>query len=194
MRALVLSIAAFGFAGSAIADGFSYTHLDAGYVKTDIDSDVVGFDVDGDGFMVGGSLAATDNFHVFAAFTDQDFDFDLNYQTLSVGGGVNWPLHPNLDVIGRLSYVKADLDGPLGIDVSDDGFSVGAGLRGRVAERIELEGGVTYVNFDELGSETTPTLGARFLITDAFALGANVAFDDDATTWGLGARFNFGPR
>lgn len=26
-----------------------------------------------------GSLAATDNFHVFAAFSDQDFDFDLNY-------------------------------------------------------------------------------------------------------------------
>lgn len=194
MRPFWLFIAAFGFAGATHADGFSYTHLDGGYIKTEIDSDVLGFDVDGDGFTLGGSVAATENFHVFAAFSDQDFDFDLNYQTLQVGAGVNWPLHSNLDLVGRLSYVKADIDGPFGIDISDDGYAAGAGLRGRVAERVELEGGVVYANLDDGGSETTPSLAARFLLTDAFALGANVAFEDDATTWGIGARLNFGTR
>lgn len=194
MRAFLLFIAAFGFASATLADGFSYTHLDGGYARTEIDSNVFGADVDGDGFFLGGSLAATDNFHVFAAFSDQDFDFDLNYQTLSVGAGVNWPLHPNLDIVGRLSYVKADIDGPFGISISDDGYAAGAGLRGRVAERVELEGGLVYVNYDESGSDTTPNLGARFLLTDAFALGASVSFEDDVTTWGIGARLNFGKR
>src|SRR5690606_2205847 len=69
MRPFWLFIAAFGFAGATHADGFSYTHLDGGYIKTEIDSDVLGFDVDGDGFTLGGSVAATENFHVFAAFS-----------------------------------------------------------------------------------------------------------------------------
>lgn len=194
MRAFLLFIAAFGFAGSTLADGFSYTHLDGGYARTEIDRNVFGVDVDGDGFTLGGSLAATDNFHVFAAFSDQDFDFDLNFQTLSVGAGLNWPLHSDLDIVGRLSYVKVDIDGPFGISVSDDGFAAGAGLRARVAERVELEGGFVYVNLDEGGSDTTPNFGARFLLTDAFAIGANVTLEDDVTTWGIGARLNFGKR
>lgn len=194
MRAFLPLVAALGFTGSALAEGFSYTHLDGGYARTEIDSNVFGADIDGEGFTLGGSLAATNNFHVFAAFSDQDFDFDLNYQTLSVGAGVNWSLHSDLDVVGRVSYVKADIDGPFGISVSDDGFAVGAGLRGRVADRVELEGSLVYVNFDEGGSDTTPNVGARFLLTDTFAIGASASFEDDVTTWGVGARLNFGKR
>ena len=192
MRAFLISVAAFGFAGTALADGFSYTHMDGGYTRTEIDDDAFGFDVDGDGFSVGGSLAATDNLHVFANFSDQDFDFDLNLQTLSVGAGVNWPLHADLDIVGRLAYVKSDIDGPFGIDISDDGYAAGAGLRGRVLQRMELEGGFVYVNYDEGGSETTPNFSARFFLTDMFAVGASVALEDDATTWGISGRFNFG--
>lgn len=192
MRAFLLFIAAFGFVGSALADGFSYTHVDGGYARTDIDRDVFGLDVSGEGFVVGGSLAVSGNVHVFAAFSDQDFDFDLNLQTLSVGAGVNWPLHANLDIVGRVSYVKSDIDGPLGTSVTDDGFAVGAGLRGRVVEHVELEGGFVYVSLDDGGSDTTPRFGARYLLTDSFALGADVTLEDDVTTWSIGARLNFG--
>ncbi len=194
MRGFVYMMAAFGFAGPALADGFSYTHVDAGYVRSEIDNDVFGVDVDGDGFTVGGSIAASDNVHVFAGFSDQDFDFDLNLQTIAVGAGLNWPLNPNLDVIGRLAYVKSEIDGPFGIDVEDDGYAAGAGLRGRVAGRVELEGRVSYVSFDDGGSETTPSFAARYFFTDAFAVGADVALEDDVTTWSLGARLNYGRR
>jgi hypothetical protein len=192
MRAFLLFIAAFGLAGSALGDGFSYSLLEGGYVRTDIDRDVFGVDVVGDGFSVAGSLAATENFHVFGAFADQDFDFDFGLQTFSVGAGLNWPLHSDLDIIGRVSYVKTEIDGPFGISISDDGFGASAGLRGRVLQRAELEGAVAYVKLDGGGSNTAPNFAARIFLTDMFALGAAVTFDDEVTTWGINARLNFG--
>jgi hypothetical protein len=188
-RFVLGSIVALGLCGPAIAaDGFSYSFVDAEFVKSEIDD----IDVEGDGFGIVGSYEFTENLHGFVEYADQDFDFDVSAQTLQVGAGVNWPLNPNLDVIGTLSYVQAEVDVPTFGSVDDDGFGLGVGLRGRVLERLELTGGIDYVDLKDSGDDTAFGVGARYFFTDMFAVGADANFNDDGTTWMLGARLNFG--
>src|SRR3712207_8138301 len=51
-------------------------------------------------------------------------------------------LFRSLDLIGRLSYVKAELDAPGPGNFDDDGYGLEAGLRGLVGERFELGGSI----------------------------------------------------
>lgn len=182
------SIAALSIAGPAMADGFDYSYLEVGYVKSEIDD----FDVDGDGLGLRGSYEFTENFHAFAAYSDQDFDFDVGASTLEVGGGYAWPINPNMDIVGTVSYVKVEIDVPFFGDVDDDGFALGAGLRARAMEQLELTGGLKYVSFDEGGEDTTFAAGGRYFFTKQFAAGVDVDFDDDGTTWTLAGRLSFG--
>ncbi len=184
------SIAALSMASSAMAadSGFDYSYVELGYVKTEIDD----LDVDGDGFELRGSLELTDKFHVFAAYADQDFDFDVTGKSYEIGAGLAWPMQPNLDLVGTLSYVKVELEVPFFGDLDDDGIALGAGVRGRVIDALELSGGLKYVSFDDSGDDTTLFAGARYFFTRTFAAGLDVDFDDEGTTWMLGARLSFG--
>jgi hypothetical protein len=183
------SIAALSIAGPAMAeDGFDYSYVELGYVKSEIDD----FDVDGDGLGVRGSYEFTQNFHAFASYADQDYDFDLSATTFELGAGYAWPVNPNFDVVGTLSYIQTEVDVPTFGTFEDDGFAAGAGVRARVVEALELTGGLKYVSYDEVGSDTTFGAGARYFFTKMFAAGVDVDFDDDGTTWMLGGRMSFG--
>lgn len=182
-------VAALGIASPAMAeDGFDYSYVELGYVKSELDD----FDVDGDGFGLRGSYEFTQNIHAFAAYSDQEFDFDVNATTLELGAGYAWPLNSNMDLIGTVSYVQAEIDVPGLGSVDDDGLGIGAGVRARVIEVLELTGGLRYVSFDEAGGDTSLTAGARYFFTKMFSAGVDLAFDDDGTTWMLGGRFSFG--
>lgn len=182
------SLAALALAGPALAaeSGFSYSYAELGYIDTEIDD----FDVDGDGFGLRGSFAFTPHLHGFASYADVDFDNDLGAQTLQVGAGVNWPVSPRLDVIGRLSYVDVEVDAGR-FSADDSGFGLEAALRGRPMERLELTGGIEYVDVGD-SDDTSLGVGARYYFTDQFAAGGDLSFNDDGTTILLGLRFDFG--
>jgi hypothetical protein len=194
------SVAALAISGQALAeDGFSYTYLDLGYTDSELEFSDSGVDADadGDGFRLGGSFALTDRIHLLASYSDLDYEFDVGGLTgetsadiLSVGGGVNIPLKPTLDFVGTLAYTKGEIDEA---DFDDDGFTLGAGLRGRVAERLELTGGIQYLEGDlsDIFGDTSFGVGARYFFTNMFALVADVNVGDDTTAWMLGGRFNF---
>ncbi|MET0983967.1 MAG: outer membrane beta-barrel protein [Steroidobacteraceae bacterium] len=188
-KSLFLGLLALSIAGPAMAeDGFDYSYVELGYVKSELDD----FDVDGDGFGLRGSYEFTQNIHAFAAYSDQEFDFDVNATTLELGAGYAWPVNSDMDLIGTVSYLQAEIDVPGFGSVDDDGLGLGVGVRARVVEVVELTGGVQYVNFDDAGSDTSLTAGARYFFTNMFAAGIDLAFDDDGTTWMLGGRFSFG--
>lgn len=183
------TIAALGLVSSAYAqDDLSYSFLELGYVSSEIDD----LDVDGNGFGLRGSYAFTDTFHGFASYTDQDYDFNVGVSQFEVGAGMNWELTPKLDFVGTLSYLDASIDVPGFGSVDDNGLALGAGVRGLVTEVLELRGGLKYVDFDDAGSDTTFGVGARYYFTKQFALGGDIDFNDDGTSYTLGARFDFG--
>ena len=175
----------------AQAEGLSYSYLDAAYVNTDIDR----FDEDVDGFALRGSYELTDNVFVFAGYADQGTSvagFDIDLQTYNLGLGYAWPLGEALDVYGKAGYVSAQADVQGLGDADDDGYSLAVGLRGRAVEQLELEGAVNYVDLSDSGDDTTLDLGARWYFTPQFAFGVEGSFGDDANTYGLGVRWNFG--
>lgn len=170
------------------ADVMDYSFAEAGYVDTQLDGD--GFDVDGDGFALRGSLAVHPNFFVFAGYQDLSFDFNVDASLLEVGGGGHWPLSDKVDIIGKLGIVKAELDaGPF--DADDDGFLLGARVRGVVAPKFELEGGFDYRDLDDAGDETTIVLEGRYFFIEQLAGGLSVSIGDDITSIGLNVRWTF---
>ena len=79
-----------------------------------------------------------------------------------------------------------------GFSVDDDGFLLGFGLRGRVAQQFELEGAVNYTDYSDSGDDTSLGAAARWFFTDQFSAFAEGEFGDDVTSYGIGMRWNFG--
>jgi hypothetical protein len=159
-------------------------------------------DVDGDGLGIRGSFELTPAFHLFASYADQSFDVgagaDVDGQSLSVGAGYAWTLHPQVDLVGNVAYLRDEYDVQLsGVgsgSFEDDGFGVGGYVRGRPIEQLELTGGLNFVDYDETGSDTFFTAGARFFFTPMFAAGLDISLNSDNTTYILGGRINFGAK
>ena len=186
LSALAALAAALPFASHA--DVMDYSYAELGYVDTELDGD--GFDVDGDGFALRGSLAVHPSFFVFADYTDLSFDFNIDSTLLEVGGGGHWPLNDKVALIGKLGIVKAELDaGPF--DADDDGFLLGARIRGAVAPKFELEGGFDYRDLDEAGDDTTIVFEGRYFFVPNVAGGLSVSIGDDITSMGLNVRMTF---
>ncbi len=170
------------------ADVMDYSFAELGYVDTELDGD--GIDVDGDGFALRGSLAVHPNFFVFAGYQDLSFDFGIDTSLLEVGGGGHWPLTDKVDIVGKLGIVKAELDvGQFNAD--DDGFMLGARVRGVVAPKFELEGGFDYRDLDEAGDDTTIVFEGRYFFIEQLAGGLSVSIGDDITSLGLNLRWTF---
>jgi hypothetical protein len=191
---IVSAVAALGAMlplASHAADQLSYSYLDPAYITTDVD----GFNKDVDGFALRGSLEVTDRFFGWAGYTTQSTEIgnnDLDYNTMSIGGGYAWPLSPTADVYGRLGYIKEEVEFA-GFNADDDGFLLGAGVRGRVAQEFELEGGLNYVDLSDSGDDTSLYAAGRWYFTPSFAAGLEAELGDNVTTYGIGVRWNFAP-
>ncbi len=173
----------------AQADGFDYTYVEAGYISADLDTG--GISVDGDGFGINGSFAITDTYHLFAGYSTLGFDFSIDLNQLAVGAGMHFPLSPTIDFVGTLAYLDAEIEAPLfGATVSEDGFGIGIGVRGRLNSTFEWEAGIDYADVGD--SSTSFGLDGRYYFTDTIAAGAGVSFDDDFTIFAVGMRVEFG--
>jgi Outer membrane protein beta-barrel domain len=171
------------------ADVMDYSYAEIGYVDTELSTDGDD-DISGDGFALRGSLAVHPNFFVFAGYEDLSFDFGVDTSLLEVGGGGHWPLSDKVDIIGKLGIVKAEIDvGPF--DADDNGFLLGARVRGVVAPKFELEGGFDYRDLDDVGEDTTLVFEGRYFFVEQLAGGLSVQIGDDATSLGLNLRWTF---
>ncbi len=179
--------------GTAQADDLSYDYLEFRYIDTEIDSGGFG-DIDGDGFEIGGSVAVTDNVHLFGNFQSFGFDFDVDGKSFEIGGGYMQPIGPATDLVARVSYVDGEIDTPFG-DADDSGFGLALGVRQAFGPQLEGGAFLRHVNLDESGNDTTLRLEGEYFFSDQFAAGLSLEFGDDATSWGIGARyyFNAGP-
>lgn len=174
---------------AANADDFHYTFVDAGYINSSIDTGPA--NVDGDGFGVRGSYAFDETWHAFADYASENLDFGLDTTSYDVGVGGHWPIQTDLDFVTELAWVKTNVDTPVG-SADDDGFGVNAGLRYRLGGKVELQGGVDYVNLSD--SNTALDLGARYYLSEGFAVGGGLVVDNDDTAWNIGIRAEFGGR
>jgi len=174
---------------SVLADGFDYTYVEAGFLSSEINAGP--FDADGDGIGILGSYAIHEEFHLFAGYEDQSFDFGIDSSTLFLGGGINYVLDDDWDLIGRLSYVSADVDTPVG-SADDDGYALMGGVRGRLTSNVELDAGLNY--FDVGDSDTSLFVNGRYYLNDGLAVGGGLGLNDGDMTLSITVRAQFGHR
>ncbi len=181
------------------AAALSYSYLEAGYGQIELDDDG-GVEADGEGYRVAGSVAIGPTYHLVAEYSSADLEvegapIDADIDTISVGFGYNFPINPRADLIGRILYVESELqlDSPFfSVEDDENGYGLQMRIRGEVAERLQLEGGIDYVDLGE--DETSLVVEGRYFLTGVLALGAGVELADDSTTYGVTLRFNFGAR
>jgi hypothetical protein len=172
--------------GAVLAD-MNYTNLEINYLDLDVGETV---SVNGDGFEIAGSWEVSEQIHLFGSWQDQSLDFDIDGQTLEIGGGWAHGFSDKLDFVGTLSYVDAELEAG-GVTASDDGLAIGGGIRSRLGTSFELDASLKYVDFDESGSDTGISVGGRYYFNDSMALGASLDSNDNADTLRLGFRWEF---
>lgn len=171
---------------AAQAEGFSYTYLELGYVETDFDD----FDEDADGFGLGGSFEITPQLFMFASYGDLSAG-PVDFETYDIGGGYAWSISPKADIYGTLSYVKAEAEFN-GFEADDDGYGVSVGIRHHVADQFELAAAINYVDLSDSGDDTSFGIAGRWYFVEQFALGLGIDFSDDAETYGISLRWEFG--
>lgn len=178
-------------AGVCLADnGPSYTYGELGYTRLDIED----FDADGDMLGIGGSMAVADQFHIFASYddgeVDPDFGPEIDVTLLEVGGGINYAVSDTVDLVGRLSWVSAELDAGGFGDVDDDGLGLFGGMRAMMNLQLELNGGIGYTDIED-NDEASLDIGAVYSFTETFAVTADASFADDVSSYGIGLRMYF---
>jgi hypothetical protein len=180
----IASLALLPVAGQAADIGYSF--VQAAYVSTDFDD----FDETADGFVLSGSIEVAENFFIYADYADQSLDFDgrdVDATAFSVGGGYAYPVSESMDLVGSIGYVSAETHG-----FDDDGYELAVGLRAMAMEQLELNGSIGYVDLSDSGDSTALSVGALWYFLPQFALGASVGFSDDADSYGIGVRWDFG--
>ncbi len=192
MKRFIMFAALMTVAAAAAADGFSYNHANAGYGRLDVD------DIDVDGDLLGASLSfeVSDSFFVFGDYgrgdLDGDFGVNVDFSRLGLGIGHHLPIADRLDLVSKVSWEWAEIEVPFFGDEDDTGYGLGLGLRYAATPQLELNGGLSYVNFGGGADDTGVDLGGLYNFTDRFAVGLSTSFTDDTTSYGIGGRFYFG--
>jgi opacity protein-like surface antigen len=183
-------------AQTAAAEGFSYNFIEGAYATGDLEG------LDGDGFSIEGASELAPAVHVFSGLSNLDFEqsgVDLELDTISIGVGFNWGLSDNVDLVGGASFERVKVASDfLGESDSDSGYGLMAGIRGRVAESLELEAAIKYADFGD-GDLTTFSAGGRWYFTPNFAVGAKFNKLDlgdglEGDVWLFSIRYDFGDR
>lgn len=180
---VMLALPAAAFA----VDEPRYTYAELGYVNTDYDD----IDVDGDGFRLNGSYALHRNVHLVAGYEDVDLDRGFDASSWNAGIGLNFPLRPGLDAVGRARYIDFELDTPGGGDPDEDGYGLEGLVRAMIGPQLEINGGVRYVDIED--DETSLVIGGLYEVAKNFAISAEVDFGDDVTTFFIGGRLYMDP-
>jgi hypothetical protein len=190
MHRITATLLALVLASPAMAGDLSYNFLEGGYLRVEFDNS--GFDLDGDGFGIGGSFELNENLFAFASYSTADFDFGIDLNQLSAGVGYHVDISQNSDFFAALSFVRAEAEAAGLGSADEDGIGVTIGVRSMVSDQVELFGTLSYVDLGGDADGTSVGGGALYSFTDTFAVGANVEFDEDVTSYGLTARLYFG--
>ncbi len=178
----------FAFSATAGAQGFNYNYLQASYGTVSLDDSIV--DVDGSGLGISGAYAFHEEFYFAGEYQTADMDFGVDLNILELAVGYHTPLSEQLDMTAQFGYLNAEVEAAGFGSSDDDGFLVGAGLRGALTDTVELNGGIDYIDIDS-GGETRANAGFLFALTETLTVGAKASFWDDINVYQLNLRFDF---
>lgn len=191
LRSTLLAIL-FAFSNSTLAGDFSYNAFTLGYGQTDFD------DIAADGDSIGAELSFEigESFYAFVGLgigeLDDDFGNSADVDQWGAGLGYHTELSKTVDLVASVSYQYVDISAAGFGSVDDNGIGLGIGLRAAASENLEVNGGISYVDFGDGGDDTSIGAGFLYSFTDTFAAGLSGNWGDDASSYSAGIRFYFG--
>ena len=187
-----LSIVVLLSVSPAFAGDLSYNFVEIGYQKAEFDYDFGGSSVDGDGYGISGSFEVGDSWFITASYGTLDFDFGVDLDQLSVGGGFYMNLSERVDFFAVVSYIRAEVSASGFGSADEDGYGVAVGMRGLVTDKVEVSGSISYADLGSGADGTAIGVEGLYSFTDNFALGLGIQTDDDITMYGVNGRLYFG--
>lgn len=163
--------ALFALPAAAMADGLSYGYIEGSYVVPEEDS----------AFRLAGSFAINPQLFVKVEGTSYDGG-ELYSGELGFRHALNDTL--DLNITGGGLYADSDGSG------SESGFTFGGGLRALVMPKLELNGGIQYLDIAD-SSEVGFSAGAVYSLMPQFALIGGGRFIDSSEEFNVGVRYSF---
>ena len=179
------------FSASANAEGFDYDFLSAGYGDGDFGLPGGG-NLDGDGFTVGASYAITDSYYVIADYQSASLDQDTDATIWAAGFGYHRGMSDKVDLVAKLSYKNVEYDLPLAASLDDSGLGLSVGFRFAQSDKLELNAGINYINYDVFDDDTGFELGALYDVNDKYSVGLSGEWSDIRSMYTLTGRMYFG--
>jgi hypothetical protein len=168
--------------------GFDYNYAELSYDKHDFDVSRAPDNINGDGFTLSGSFKVAQDWHVYASYGTANLDFGIDVDTWVLGLGYQYSLKPNVDLYGRVLYIDQSASAG-SFSSHDNGLGVQFRVRGRVNDKVELEGGIQYI--DVASSDTSLEGSVRYYFTPAFSAGLGVTFGGNQDGLSVNARYSF---
>lgn len=163
-----------------------------GYQEAELDDDLAGFSFDGDGFGIGGSFEVGESWFIGVGYSTIGFDFGIDLDQISVGGGYHAGMSDRTDFFATLSYLSVEVSASGFGSVDEDGYGVAVGVRSMLTDNVELNGSLGYSDLGDGADGTAFNVGALYSFTESFAVGFDIGIEEDVTLYSLGGRFYFG--
>ncbi|HUO66743.1 MAG TPA: porin [Gammaproteobacteria bacterium] len=186
--ATVVLMPALSSAQQTSKSGFDYNYAELSYDKHDFDVSRAPDNIDGDGFTLSGSFKVADDWHVYASYGTANLDLGLDVDTWVLGLGYNYSLKPNVDLYGRVLYIDQSASSGQ-FSAHDNGLGLQFRVRGRVNEKVEVEGGLQYV--DVASSDTSLQASVRYYFTRQISAGVGITLGGNADGLGVNVRYSF---
>jgi opacity protein-like surface antigen len=194
----------------------NYVNVDVDYSETFVlegDTFTGSTDAD-DGFQAGAAFQISPNVHLFGEYSKAKQDFDVTVNTFSFSGDfdvIRWrigigyaiPVSNMLSYYGRISYDSTQfkdmqIEGDVFASDKDDGVGGELGLLWAATPVFHVQ---TYVRYTDVGkwddvevdtfdSDVLFGAGARWFVTDNFAVQAGFEYGE-ISTWSVGGRIGF---
>jgi len=174
-------------ASKSARSGFDYNFAQLSYDKHDVDLDRPS-NIDGDGFTLSGSFKVGGDWHVYGSYGTVNADFGLNVDTWALGLGYNYALKPNIDLYGRVLYIDQSASSGQ-FSEHDNGLGLQFRVRGRVNDKVEVEGGIQYL--DVASSDTSLQASVRYYFSRELSAGVGITFGGDQDGLGVNVRYSF---
>lgn len=168
---------------------FSYTWIQGDILRGDGD----GFSGGPDGLRLSGAFALTKELFLFGELGHWDGEIgavDVDTNLIGAGLGLHMPTSATTDLVFGLSLLHGDSDdsapawSPDGI-----GYGVGIGVRHAADDKLEINGGVDYRNFDDSSSLTQLHGGVVYRATKNVGITGGLSFSSEYDELSVGVRW-----
>jgi predicted porin len=154
-----------GLAGNVQAENFDYNYIQGAYESIDLDGP------DADVFRLSGSYEFTPQLTFIGEYATGDIDnptggSDLDFEETVIGLGYHTELMRSTDLTANIKVINQDTD----LAGDDTGYGLGVGLRHKLADNIEVNANVDFVDVNQ-NEDTSLELGARYYFSKAYSAG-----------------------